>query len=345
MRLVTSAFGPERTWVAELTMSDHGGRAVLAVERSDVWRGPKAALVPEMTSRLSIAIVRQAMIGRCMRTSTSSGPYARQDALTDPGGFSALYDDLPVGPAALREVVSQLIMHVAWAARYVIPPNIAIPRETQSVADRLKLIQSIYPGSLLVLRPPEKRTFGTCRDYSLMICSMLRHHSIPARVRCGFATYFPWRPYEDHWICEYWAPEECRWVRTDAQLDQLQRDQLAINFDCADLPTGAFLSAGQAWLLARSGAAPASDFGHGDAKGLWFLRVNLYRDLLSLTNQQMSAWDMWRNATVAGKTVSDAEAAEDDRVAYATGMADRVADGVEDLWELAEGRQLAPWQG
>ena len=135
-----------------------------------------------------------------MTASSTPGPYARQDALTDPGVLSALYDDLPVGPSALREVVSQLITHVDWAVRYGIPPNTAMPRDTQPVADRLKLIQSIHAGSLSARRPPHKRTFGTCRDYSLMICSMLRHRSIPARVRCGFATYFPWRPYEDHWI-------------------------------------------------------------------------------------------------------------------------------------------------
>src|SRR6266700_5196155 len=79
----------------------------------------------------------------------SERPYARQDALTDPGALSALYDDLPVGRSALREVVSQLITHVDWAARYGIPPTPPFP--TQPVADRLKLIQSIY--FLALFRP------------------------------------------------------------------------------------------------------------------------------------------------------------------------------------------------
>jgi hypothetical protein len=303
-----------------------------------------------MTIRLSIATVFQAMIGGRMTTSSTPGPYARQDALTDPGVLSALYDDLPVDPSALREVVSQLITHVDWAARYGIPPNTAMPRDTQPVADRLKLIQSIRAGSLAAQRPPDKRTFGTCRDYSLMMCSMLRHRSIPARVRCGFATYFPWRPYEDHWICEYWSREQTRWIRADAQLDQFQRNQLAVKFDCTDLPREAFLSAGQAWLLARSGAVPTSDFGHGDTSdgntsGLWFLRVNLHRDLLSLTNQQMSAWDNWRDTTVTGKTVSDAEAARHDQLADAIEAAGSAADGLEQLRELAEGRRVPPRRG
>ena len=319
----------------------HSGLDVLRLSYSRF--DPK--LPSEMTFYLTPAIVFQAMDNAIsdwgpVTTSNISVLYARQDALTDPGVHSALYDDLPVDPSALREVVSQLITHVSWAARYGIPPNTAMSRDTKPVAERLKLIQSIYAGSLSAQRPPDKRTFGTCRDYSLMMCSMLRHRSIPARVRCGFATYFNWGPYEDHWICEYWSSEKTRWVRVDAQLDQLHRDQLAIKFNCADLPSGAFLSAGRAWTLARSGAAATSDFGHGDANGLWFLRVNLNRDLLSLTNQQMSAWDTWRDATGPGKTVSDAEASDGDQLADAIDTLERAAD--DQLWELAARRQVPP---
>lgn len=258
--------------------------------------------------------------------------------------MAVFYSDLPDDPSALRDVVSKLIIHVSWAAQYDIPPDVAMPRDTQSVADRLKLIQSICAGSLLAQRPADKRTFGTCRDYSLMLCSLLRYHSIPARVRCGFATYFSSGPYEDHWICEYWSSEEKRWVRTDGQLDQLHRDQLAIKFNCADLPSGSFLTGGRAWILARSGAAAAHDFGHGDAKGLWFLRVNLNRDLLSLTNRQMSTWDTWRNSTAPTKIVSEAEAVAGDHLAEAVEEAACVADGFDRLQELASKRQLPPWR-
>jgi hypothetical protein len=276
-------------------------------------------------------------------TSSIPGLYAKQDPLTDPGDLAALYGDLPDDPSALRDVVSKLIAHVSWAAHYDIPPDITMPRDTQSVADRLNLIQSTHAGSLSAQRPPESRTFGTCRDYALMLCSMLRHHAIPARVRCGFATYFSLAPYEDHWICEYWSAQEKRWARADGQLDQLHRDHLAIKFNCADLPSGAFLTGGQAWTLARSGTVAAHDFGHGDATGLWFLRVNLNRDLLSLTNQQMSAWDAWRNSTALTKIVSGAEAVSGDHLAKAIAAAECDADGFDRLCELASERQLPPW--
>ena len=283
-------------------------------------------------------------------TISNPGPYARQDALTDPGVLSALYDDLPVDPSALREVVSQLITHVDWAARYGIPPNTAMPRDTQPVADRLKLIQSIRAGSLAAQRPPDKRTFGTCRDYSLMMCSMLRH-SIPARVRCGFATYFPWRPYEDHWICEYWSREQTRWIlalmRSSTSFSGIN---LRSNSTALTFREKLFFQPGRRGCspgpepfrhpisdMAIQAMAIRADFG--------FLRVNLHRDLLSLTNQQMSAWDNWRDTTVTGKTVSDAEAARHDQLADAIEAAGSAADGLEQLRELAEGRRVPPRRG
>ncbi|WP_456781864.1 transglutaminase domain-containing protein [Bradyrhizobium sp. USDA 3315] len=39
---------------------------------------------------------------------------------------------------------------------------------------------------------------ATCRDFSLMLCSVLRHHGVPARIRCGFGRYFAPHPFHDH---------------------------------------------------------------------------------------------------------------------------------------------------
>jgi len=164
---------------------------------------------------------------------------------------------------------------------------------------------------------------------------MLRQRSIPARVRCGFATYFTARPYEDHWICEYWLSTKTRWVHADAQLDRLHRDHLGIRFDCADLPRGAFLTAGQAWKLARTGLAAPDEFGNSDAKGLWFLRVNVHRDLLALTNQHTSAWDTWRNSTELSKVLSAGDAALVDHLAHEIELAESAGDCITELKEIA----------
>jgi hypothetical protein len=269
--------------------------------------------------------------------------YVQQDALTDPGALVTLFDGLPDDPAALRDLVSKLIVHVAWAANYGIPPDTPMPRETLPVAARLALTLSALRAPLTTPRSPAQRTFGTCRDYSLMLTAMLRQRAIPARVRCGFATYFTSAPYEDHWICEYWSTAQARWVRVDAQIDERLREQRDITFDCADLPERVFLPAGQAWQLARSGRVDADMFGHGNDRGWWFLRVNVHRDLLALSNQQTSAWDGWRNSTGASKQLTPSAFASIDRIAEASAAVDR-PNQIEILQRLAAANQMPAWQ-
>ena len=40
---------------------------------------------------------------------------------------------------------------------------------------------------------------GNCRDFSTMLCTVLRYQNTPARARCGFGAYFLPDHYEDHW--------------------------------------------------------------------------------------------------------------------------------------------------
>jgi hypothetical protein len=277
-----------------------------------------------------------------MTTAETLRYYARQDALTDPAGLARLYDKLPAAPSALCDVLSGLIVHTSWAAQYGIAPGTPLPRDTQPVAERLAEIRQHFAGPLTAVRPPAQRPFGTCRDFALLACSVLRRRSIPARVRCGFATYFAARRYTDHWICEYWRADDRRWAMADAQLDRLQRDQLAIAFDSADLPEGAFLTAASAWQLARSGAVDARDFGHGDTGGLWFLSVNLHRDLLALANCHISAWDTWRSADEASRITSNDALAACDRLADAM-IAGIHSGDLPDVRALAARHRVPPW--
>jgi hypothetical protein len=41
------------------------------------------------------------------------------------------------------------------------------------------------------------------------------------------------------------------------------------------MPRDVFLTAGEAWLRCRAGEESADRFGHGDVKGLWFMKVNV----------------------------------------------------------------------
>jgi hypothetical protein len=246
--------------------------------------------------------------------SSLSDYYRTHGALTDPGRFAAslaTFTDL----AALCAFIQGVVIHSDWAAAYGVAADLS--RETLPVERRMAMVEAAGGRNL----SPDRRTPGTCRDFALMTCSALRGQGVAARVRCGFATYFSANPFEDHWVCEHWRDDERRWVLTDAQLDPLQRRQLRVAFDPTDLPARTFLNAGEAWTAWRSGDVDATAFGHGDAKGAWFLRVNLMRDLLSLRKQEMSDWDSWRSAPGAGKLLEGEALAEGDRIAAATRQA------------------------
>lgn len=239
--------------------------------------------------------------------------YRTHGALSDPGGFR---DGLAMGPHDLLTMcafIQGVVIHADWASAYGVK-DVALSRETLPVEQRLALLdQGKWTGL-----PPEQRTPGTCRDFALMLCSLLRERGVAARVRCGFATYFLENAFEDHWVCEYRIEGEDRWALADAQLDALMRDRLHIGFDPRDLPAGTFLNAGEAWAAWREGRADDAAFGHGPAKGAWFLRVNLMRDLLALNKQETSDWDGWRTLSPERRLL-DAEAlAACDRIAAMT---------------------------
>ena len=136
-----------------------------------------------------------------------------------------------------------------------------------------------------------RRFYGNCRDYSVLLSSILRSKGVPARARCGFGTYFRPDHYEDHWVCEYWNGE--RWVVVDAQLDELQRGRLKVDFNTLDLPKGRFVNASEGWLRCREGGEDPDKFGIFDMRGLWFIRGNLLRELAACNDAEMLPWDVW----------------------------------------------------
>lgn len=240
-----------------------------------------------------------------------SGYYRTHGSLTEPGRFAAAlaaFTDL----ADLCAFIQGVVIHSDWASAYGVSADLS--RETLPVARRMELVETAGGRDL----EPARRTPGTCRDFALMTCSALRERGVPARVRCGFASYFPANPFEDHWVCEYWRPDESRWALADAQLDPLQREQLGVAFDPTDLPAGTFLNAGEAWTLWRDGEAEDIAFGHGEARGAWFLRVNLMRDLFALRKQETSDWDAWRSIPDPDKVLDDYALTVGDRIASAT---------------------------
>jgi hypothetical protein len=215
--------------------------------------------------------------------------------MTNPKHYSKLFEGLPTEIPALCRVVQGLLIHIFWAERYGLNLSEERKQEVQirSIARKLARIQELDERPLTVGRPLDKRLVSNCRDFTLLLTSILRHQGVPARARCGFGVYFEPNHYEDHWVCEYWNASEGHWVIVDSQLDDFQRKALQIKFNTYDMPPGQFLPAGRAWQLCRAGEVDPDHFGIFNLHGLWFVRSNLVRDLAALNTIELLPWDGW----------------------------------------------------
>ncbi len=222
-----------------------------------------------------------------------SETFRRQGAVTDPGPHAAALAALPDDVAGLVRAVQGVMVHVFWAGRYglELTPERQGEVNLRTVRRILDRALELDPAPLGEGRPPGRRVVGNCRDHTVLLTAALRAKGVPARARCGFATYFLPGHYEDHWVCERWDDAAGRWVLTDAQLDDLQREVLGLDFDPLDTPRDRFLVAGDAWRLCRTGAADPDDFGIHDMKGLPFVLGDLVRDALALTGEEILPWD------------------------------------------------------
>jgi len=165
-------------------------------------------------------------------------------------------------------------------------------RATLPLLERLKGLTSFAPKN------PEHRIIVTCRDFALFTCSLLRVAGFESRVRCGFASYFIPDQYEDHWITEYKPADTSDWIRIDSQLDEVQQNHYQF-YSPLHLSSADFMTAPEAVLSLQNKARQACDFGQGEARGEWFLKVNLIRDFLSLQGVYNSEWDGWRDAALS----------------------------------------------
>lgn len=139
-------------------------------------------------------------------------------------------------------------------------------------------------------RPSEQRVLGNCRQFSVLTVALLRANDIAARARCGFSSTFEPGRWVDHWIVEW--HDGSRWVRSDCQIDDVQRATFGHDFDPLDLPDGAFATGGEAWDMCRNGTDPET-FGILDMWGLWFVQGNAVADLAALNKVEMLPWDDW----------------------------------------------------
>jgi hypothetical protein len=221
--------------------------------------------------------------------------YAKPGLLTNPHAYAYLFDDLPGEISLLCEVVQGLMIHIFWAERYgfKLPDKRQEEVQIRPLSRKLARILELDPRPLILGRPLDRKLVGNCRDFSLMLASMLRHKGVPARARCGFGGYFRPGTYEDHWVCEYWDAAQNRWKLVDAQLDEFQQKALKIRFDPLDVPRTEFLTGGRAWQMCRSRQADPKKFGIFKMRGMWFIRGDFIRDVAALNKLELLPWDGW----------------------------------------------------
>ncbi|MPY58128.1 transglutaminase-like domain-containing protein [Streptomyces spongiae] len=250
--------------------------------------------------------------------------YLRQTPFSDPGPL----DGLPGGDIAQLAVLTRnLIIHRGEGERfgYTVPQDrLHQDAESRYVSELLRIVRERADRPLTERREPGERFVGTCRDFALLLCSLLRATGTPARIRCGFAAYFIEGWHDDHWVTEYRLPDGS-WRLVDPQLGDGSYD---VPFDPLDVPRDRFLVAGDAWRMCRDGRADPGTFGVSwieSLRGLWYIRGNLLRDLAALNGVEVLPWDEWG---VDAPPESDAVLTEED-LALADAVAAAVAAGCE----------------
>jgi len=232
--------------------------------------------------------------------------YSRPSLLTslEPAQVD-LGDGLGVDAVSICRAAQALVVEPDDATAAGVPEQRLAERNIRSARALIDVLTALDPRPLHHPRQTQSRVVGTCRHFALLSCALLRLRGIPARARCGFATYFIKGKSVDHWITEYRRESDTRWVRIDTEVLGT-----ALVPDATDLAVGEFLTGGEAWERYRAGSIDPDSFGVAGvdyAWGIGEIRGNAIRDLAALCKVEMLPWDEWgrMDASYKGRTGAD----------------------------------------
>jgi len=162
--------------------------------------------------------------------------YCQYSSFTDPGEYAYLYKNLPDSlPELCRLIKSQFINP------YELPKYEGqIPKERSNEIMKYPTVKLALEGllsydssGLVQDRKPEDRLVLICRDNAILLASILKSRSIPARVRYGFAPYLMPDFHANHVICEVWNEKDKRWMLVDPTTNMIDfsRDRFDFSND------------------------------------------------------------------------------------------------------------------
>ena len=250
---------------------------------------------------------------------TFAAYYAAHGLFTDPAAYACPLDCLPADLPEITRAVRGLVIHYRSSELVgcTSPAQRFDEVRTRTVASMLARLLQLDPRPLTVARPPRDRLIGCCRDAATLLCAVLRHRGIPARVRVGFARYLTPDLAIDHWVAEYW--NGARWLLVDAEQNGPVMGSAGALFDPGDVPRDQFLVAGRVWQACRAGSADPHHFGYdAETTGLGIVRTNLLHDLACLNKVELTPWDFWGLGLTPFEQLCEADLALLDDVALLT---------------------------
>lgn len=113
--------------------------------------------------------------------------YSDHSTLTDPGVLAPLYADLPGDIRGLARVVQGVLIHPGPATLRLYQVKPAEIDNTlfglRHIEALLRRIQQRHGASLAISRPPALRIGANCRNFGVLLVSMLRQQGVPAPRR------------------------------------------------------------------------------------------------------------------------------------------------------------------
>ena len=224
--------------------------------------------------------------------------YRQQSLITNPGCYAHCFDELPDDPALLCEITRNVLTHFLDVEENNISSLRLAELDLRFIDKMLAQLFKLHSAALQQTRSKETKLIGSCRDFSLLLCAMLRHKQIPARIRFGFSTFHIPGFHHDQVLLEYWDDTKKSWCLADPRINEkfIKKYKLAANTFSHNIPYEIFLTAGQAWQLCRTKKMNPHRFGTGlknRISGWKFIRNKLIQDLAALNKMELLSWDCW----------------------------------------------------